>query len=315
MRRLLRHALTAILALGWLGLAAVAASALARPGHRYAELLLQFSAPALTVTVTVVAGLLALRRFRTAGAFLALAAALALGLWPAWRPHPPARGPVLARVYVANLWARNTEVEAIAASVAAADADVVVLIELGDAAAERLDEILADHPHRVVTPRVERASGAARLAIASRWPLTPVDADRADGLAAVGAEAALPDGTRLRLIGAHLTRPWPFQWEHAQAWQAERLAARIGETPVRTVVAGDFNAAHAGRPVRLLVEATGLRPAPAVRGTWPAALPAPLRITIDQALVSPDLTVVRRDLGRPTGSDHRPVIIEVAPAS
>lgn len=315
MRRLLRHGLTAALAGAWLALAAVAASALLRPEHRYAELLLQFAGPALTAALLVLVAAALLRRPVAAAGFAGVALALAAALAPAWRGHPPAEGEPLARVYVANLWALNGDIPRIAASVAEADAEVVVLIELGDAAAARLDEILAGYPHRVSTPRVDRPSGAARSVVASRWPLEARDADLADGLSAVTAEAVLPDGSRLRVLGAHLTRPWPFQWEHAQARQAERLAARLGEAPRRTLVVGDFNAVRQGRPVRRLVDEAGLRLAPAVRGTWPAALPAPLRITIDQALVSPDLVVTRRTLGRATGSDHRPVIVELAAAA
>lgn len=315
MRRLLRPLTTAAAAGLWLALAAVAASALLRPGHRYAELLLQFAAPALVVALLALAAAALLRRPGLASGFAVMALALGAALAPGWRGHPPAGGEPLARVYVANLWARNEEVERMAASVADADAEVVVLIELGDAAAARLDEILAGYPHRVATPRIDRPSGAARSVVASRWPLEARDREVADGLSVVTAEVRLPDGSRLRVLGAHLTRPWPFQWEHAQARQAERLAARVGAGPERTVVVGDFNAVRLGRPVRRLTGEAGLRLAPAAWGTWPAALPAPLRITIDQALVSPDLVVVRRTLGRPTGSDHRPVIVEVAPAA
>ena len=61
----------------------------------------------------------------------------------------------------------------------------------------------------------------------------------------------------------------------------------------------------AGRPSTSAV--LGI-PAPGWPGTWPEALPSPLGITIDQVYRSPDLALVGRELGPPTGSDHRPVV-------
>jgi len=38
-------------------------------------------------------------------------------------------------------------------------------------------------------------------------------------------------------------------------------------------------------------------------------------MTIDQVYASPDLGFVSRRLGRPTGSDHRPVVTEITRAA
>jgi endonuclease/exonuclease/phosphatase (EEP) superfamily protein YafD len=58
-----------------------------------------------------------------------------------------------------------------------------------------------------------------------------------------------------------------------------------------------------------------LRPAAGFPGTWPAALPSALAITIDQVYASPDLAFISRRLGQPTGSDHRPVVTEITRAA
>jgi endonuclease/exonuclease/phosphatase (EEP) superfamily protein YafD len=47
-------------------------------------------------------------------------------------------------------------------------------------------------------------------------------------------------------------------------------------------------------------------------GTWPAGLPALLRVPIDHALASPDLPVTHLEVGPAYGSDHRPLRVEVA---
>ena len=51
-----------------------------------------------------------------------------------------------------------------------------------------------------------------------------------------------------------------------------------------------------------------LIPAPGWPGTWPAQLPSFAGMTIDQVYRSPDLALLGRRLGRPSGSDHRPVV-------
>ena len=289
--------------------AAIALSALLHTGHRWTDLLAQFAAPSLAVTLvlTLVYAMLRLRTAVIAG--LAVTALLALAVWPQWLP----RGGSLARegaptltLYSANLWAWNTDVEAIARSVHDANADIVILVELGDAPAARLDRVLAGYPHRVLNARVDRPSGAARAAIASRYPLTVIP-DRPDGLVSVAALVQTPLGP-VNIIGAHLTRPWPFQPQRSQIHQAAALAAIRSDMTGPVIAAGDFNSVSSARIGRQIQAEAGLIPAPGWPGTWPSAAPSAVGITIDQVWRSPDLALLERKLGRKTGSDHRPVI-------
>lgn len=289
---------------------AIAVSALSGFGHRGPDLLAQFVAPALLATAALAAVLLLLRRMRWALAAAATAGLLALAVWPQWFPPTGRAAPAtpILRLYSANLWARNDDIAAIAASIREADADILVLIELGDAPAARIDTLLEGYPYRVVTHRIDRPSGAARSVIASRRPLREIP-DRPDGLHAVAAVAETPLGP-VNVIGVHLTRPWPFQEQWGQISEAMALAAirRSLEGPV--IVAGDFNSVSSARIGRQVKKDVGLVPAPGFPGTWPAALPAALGVTIDHVWRSPDLALTGRRLGRPTGSDHRPVVVE-----
>ena len=232
--------------------------------------------------------------------------------WFPGGPRPAADSPVM-RLYSANLWARNQDVEAIAASIREADADVVVLIELGDAPAARLDEVLAGYPHRVATPRIDRPSGPARSVVASRLPLKAI-ADRPDGLHAVAATVSTSDGP-VHLLGVHLTRPWPFEDQWGQISQTMALEAVVEDLDGPVVVAGDFNSVSNARIGRQVKGDIGLHAAPGFPGTWPAFLPSPLGITIDQVWATPDLAFVSRRLGAANGSDHRPVVTEITRAT
>ena len=305
--------LKAVIHLAALGLlaapAAVALSALSRIGHRWTDLLAQFTAPALaaTLVLTLLYAVLRLRPAMLAG--LGVTVLLILAVWPQWFPHGgalPREGAPTLTLYSANLWAWNTDVEAISRSITEADADIVVLVELGDAPSAQLDRVLASYPHRVLNARVDRPSGAARAAIASRYTLTAI-ADRPDGLVSVAATAQTPLGP-VNIVGAHLTRPWPFQYQWGQINQATALAAIRRDMSGPVIAAGDFNSVSSARIGRQIQAEAGLVPAPGWPGTWPSAAPSAIGMTIDQVWRSPDLALLDRKLGRKTGSDHRPVI-------
>lgn len=295
-----------------LGLALVALSGI---GHRWFDILAQFTAPALVATV-VLTVLLLLSPLKMAALHgLAACIALLIAVAPQWfpaGPRPGASAPVL-RLYSANLYYLNDDVGAIRASIEEADADVVVLIELGREAATRIDEVLEGYPHRAASMRMDQSRGPSRSVIGSRYPLT-VLADPPDGLHAVAAVARTPLG-RLNVVGVHLTRPWPFQEQWGQISQTMALQEVVRGLTGPVVVAGDFNSVSSARIGKQVRRDLGLHPAPGFPGTWPAALPAPLGVTIDQVYASPDMAFVRRRLGRATGSDHRPVVTEFTRAS
>lgn len=291
--------------------ALVAVSALSRIGHRLPDLLTQFTAPALVAAVVLCGVFLLCRLWSMAALGAGVAGLLLLAVWPQWTPERGrAIGPESLTVYSANLWARNADVDAIARSIEQADADVVMLIELGDAPAAQLDTILAAYPHRVSTPRRDRPSGAARSVIASRRPLKKLRDAEGQGLAVLVAEAETTLGP-INLVAVHMTRPWPFQHPWGQISQAQRLAGLRAGLDGPVVVAGDFNSVSTGRIGRQIQAETGLIPAPAWPGTWPSALPSFLGIAIDHVWRSPDLALDDRRLGAKTGSDHRPVVVRL----
>lgn len=292
----------------------VALVALTGMRNQYVDLIAQFTAPALFATVGLAGLLMLVRRRRWAGAALAPAALLLIAVWPQWYPAAsrPEPGAATIRIYSANLWIRNRDLAAIAASIRQADADVVMLIELGDATAPHLDALVGAYPHRIASPRIDRPNGGVRSVIASRYPLTALP--RPDGVEAVGGRASTPIGP-VNLVSLHLTRPWPFEESWGQISQTMALDEMVEGLSGPVVVAGDFNSVSTARIGKQVQRDIGLRPAPGFPGTWPGGLPAVLGITIDQVYASPDLAFVNRWLGRPTGSDHRPVVVEITRAA
>lgn len=299
------------------GLGLIGAAALSGVGHRWVDILAQFTAPALAAAVAITAACLALRLWPAAATGALAGLVLLIAAWPQWTPPQgrPAPGSPVVRVYSANLWARNTDVEAMRRSIVAADADIVILVELGDAPAGRIDALLAGYPHRAIQRRVDRPSGAARSVIASRHPIRARLPEPADGLSTIGAVVDTPLGP-LNVFGVHLTRPWPFQYQWGQITQVIALAERRRAAPdLPVIAAGDFNSVSTARIGRQVKADMKLIPASGWPGTWPAVVPAFAGMTIDQVWRSPDLAILSRRLGRPTGSDHRPVVTEFARAA
>lgn len=306
-RRILRGVVTAIALVILIPPLAIAASALTDTGHRWPDILAQFTAPALVVTAAF-AVLLGLLRMRTAFAASVVAVlTLLAAVWPQWgadRGKPMAGAPVLT-LYSANLYFENDDVAAIRASIAEARPDVVVLVEVSQHAASALDSVLADYPERKITPDLLRG-GAGGTVIASRYPLTPRPY-RIGGLDYALATVDTPLGP-INVVGAHLTRPWPYQIQWEQIRQASVVAKLTSGLTGPTIVAGDFNSTSSGRIGRQIQTEAGLKPNPGWPGTWPAQIPAFLGFTIDQVYRTPDLAVVSRRVGLRTGSDHRPVV-------
>ncbi len=300
-----------------LGLAPVAGAAvlvLAGVDNRAVDLLAQFTAPLLIATALLTVGLGLLRMKAPAGLGVLTSLLLALAVWPQWFPTAPAPDPdaAIIRVYSANVFYLNNDTARIRRSIEAADADIVVLIELASDPARNVDDLLAGYPHRAASMRLDQTRGPSRSVIASRWPLT-AKADPPDGLHAVAATVRTPLGP-VNVVGVHLTRPWPFQHSWGQISQTMALNAVVEPLDGPVVVAGDFNSVSSARIGKQIQRDIGLRPAPGFPGTWPDSLPSALGITIDQVYASPDLAFVSRRLGRPTGSDHRPVVTEITRA-
>lgn len=277
--------------------------------HRWADLLAQFAAPALVSSGVLLIAYVFLRQRLNQLLAGMVALGLLVAVWPQWAPEgprPEPEAPVI-RVYSANVWIRNTNVEAIRRSIEDADPDVVMLIELGPEARGQSDALLAGYPYRSETAgvgdRLERAVIAARFPI-EEFGRTP------DGLHAIMVRGGTPLGP-MTFIVTHLTRPWPFWPQEGQIRQVEALTRRVNALDSPVVIGGDFNSVTTGRIGQMIRNDMALNAAPGWPGSWPAQLPGPARITIDQVYVTRELAVRSRRLGRANGSDHLPVITEI----
>jgi endonuclease/exonuclease/phosphatase (EEP) superfamily protein YafD len=297
-----------VVALVW-----IIALAAASPLSPVLDTLGQFAGPAVTVAFIWAAFALAGGRRRTMTVLLLGAVFLLFDLRSQWlinRQPPAAPGPA-TRLYFVNIWRKNQHGGAIARSIRIDHPDVVALAEVAPANAKLVDSALKPYPYRMMDWPTPDWPDRPRQMIASRYPLTKTGVEINDDLAVVEANVVAPHP--FRLIVVHLTRPWPWQ---GHALQLERLAARVraGDAD-HTVVVGDLNANPASAALHRFAAASGLNPAPAKAGDWPAYLPGVLRLALENVFSGKAIALRNNHPGLEDGSDHRPILVDVAPAA
>lgn len=258
------------------------------------------------------------RRWALLGASLVTVAAHVAFVAPelaARQPLPaiPA-GALHLRVFSGNVYAFNTEPGAISGEIARAAPDIVLLQEAGAAFLSSLDAsgAVAALPYRLIVPRQDVFAGL----LASRWPLVDTDVVDLAGRATILRATAMTEAGPLRVYSVHTISPvngdrgrWLDEMHHVAA------ALRAEKGPV--LVGGDFNATWGNRSFRQVLSA-GLTDAAAARGrplqmTWPRnrhVIPPVIRI--DHILTTAGLAVTAIRTGVGQGSDHRPLVADVA---
>jgi len=232
-----------------------------------------------------------------------------------------ATGPATARIVFANINLANDDLGPLAAWAAAMDADVIVLTEVAPRHGAVVDAAFPGYPERVLEPR-RHPFGImilSRLPVTAQGTATLADVRARGDVISVHGVGAAPviawadvqlAGGLLRVVGLH---PWPPLWPemmHTREGQLDAAAGMIAAHEAATVVLGDFNAtpwSPALRSFAARVGLTGFNLAP----TWPAWL-GPAGIAIDHALVGGGLSVLRLQTGPDIGSDHRPIMVELA---
>ena len=217
------------------------------------------------------------------------------------------------RVMTANLLAPNRQTDATVHEILEARPDVLVVEELTP---EWLDALAAGGvtdalPFGYVVPRAD----CFGIGILSRKPITHYEAVDLDGVPLLRATVDV-EGHPVTVLAAH-TLP-PRTEEYARVWdhQMAVLSAMVERERGAVILLGDLNATTQARNYERLV-AGRLRGAHEDRGrglatTWPNGLfPLP-PIRLDHVLVSRELAV--RDVRElaPNGSDHVPVVADLA---
>jgi endonuclease/exonuclease/phosphatase (EEP) superfamily protein YafD len=215
------------------------------------------------------------------------------------------------RIFYANVKALNIRHDEMLEEIKAADPDFIFLNEFTSS----WERTFSTSP--VIAPYLER-NGLPRhrvgtMGFYTRLPVTDFRILWNHFRMDCTLDVAL-DGRRLRMFCLHGPRPFSFSESDYFRYWSETLKL-LAQQPHPLVVIGDFNATPYARAYQRLISA-GLHPAHADVGrlyatSWPNGFHPVPPIRIDHALLSPQ--VVCREIveGRGSGSDHKPLILEI----
>lgn len=227
----------------------------------------------------------------------------------------PAAGVDPLRIMNFNVLESNADRDAVFDYLRGSDADVVVLhevnrwwlldihdadlpfdlVDVGDRG-YFLDTVTLVRPETVEVEEVRRAS--------VNWKAHPL------------IDVAY-EGQTVSILGIHPASPVT---ERRTTYRDNQLIA-VGnwarEHPNELVIVGDFNASPWTTGYRDFVDRSGMISSidgAGFQGSWPHSLWI-LRVPIDHVFHSDGLATVSRELGPFSGSDHAPVIVDIAPAA
>jgi endonuclease/exonuclease/phosphatase (EEP) superfamily protein YafD len=187
--------------------------------------------------------------------------------------------------------------------------DAVLLVEYTSDLAERLAELRATHPYGLESP----GRDAYGIALFSRRELSSARIFMLGPTAAIDARLKV-GAVDVTLVGVHLRSPLAPARAAERNRQLELLAERVSAARDPVIVAGDFNISPYSPYYADWLARTGLtdvRRGRAPRASWPTLLPM-VGIPIDHCFVSPDIAVVADRRLPSFGSDHYPILVELA---
>jgi endonuclease/exonuclease/phosphatase (EEP) superfamily protein YafD len=258
---------------------------------------------------------IALRRPHTADLAAITALVNLVVVAPHLRPAPtnPAADKTPLRVLVLNVHTSSTAHDRVRALLDEVDPDVIALLEVDQRWLTALEPSLVRYQDRLEEPRDDNFG----IALYHRRPLADARIDLLGGqLPSVVARL----DTGVTVIATHPIPPVSAETAHDNLRQLVAVGDLAASIRGPRIVIGDLNATPWSRPFAALLTRSGLRDSRAGFGvgvSFPAAPSwlAPLRIPIDHALVSADLAVLDRRVERDVGSDHLPVVLDVARAA
>jgi|GEM_PF-2225768 len=278
------------------------------------DLASQFRLPYLWIQSLGLMMFLGCRQWKWAGVVMVFLIVGASQILPFYGTEPLKMQPLPYRIRLLqlNTWASNRQPQRIADLIAETRPDVVALEEL---TAENYRVLKAQPAIQSFLVQIRLESG--RLLLLSRYPLV---GKPNFGASPPWVQAKIRvDGQILTVVAVHTGRPIGDDGQYG--WQMDRLGRLVAQIPPPVVVLGDFNTGPWSAAFNRLLRPAHLHNTQSgfgVEATYPTFIPKtqipwPLPfLPLDHALVSPDVQVLKRWNGPPVGSDHLPMLVEVA---
>lgn len=265
--------------------------------------------------------------FSRAAPWLILVTATGCTLYHAWwiAPYTPlaskevksatlTSSPPRLRVMSANVLMTNRRTHDLIALVRAERPDLLVTLETNRWWEQQLAVLEPEYPHVLRCP-LENLYG---MHLYSRWPLEDsriqflVEPD----VPSMHTLVVLPSGRRIRLHSLHPAPPSPTENETSRERDAElvMVGKSVAHASLPVIVTGDLNDVAWSATTRLFRKVSGLLDPRIGRGrfnTYHARNPL-FRWSVDHFFHSADFTCVELKRLPAFGSDHFPVLVELA---
>lgn len=227
------------------------------------------------------------------------------------RPRLRAKGErALLRIVSANLLHTNTDHDRAVRALSAIEADVVVTCEVTPQARAALRGLEQRFSHTLDTCL---PGGLYGIAVFSRFPLAP--RSRGEGEDPMPRHLAVDldvGGRTIALVVIHPTNPLWLDRAHHIPGEFSATAALCRAAPADLVLIGDCNTAGWSHWARVLETEAGVSNDRRIRPSWPVWLPTPFRLPLDHVWVRGRVRLTKAWLGKPFGSDHLPLIADLA---
>ena len=218
------------------------------------------------------------------------------------------------RLVVSNVLMSNRDAERWRQVVLAEEPDVIAAVETDSWWTEQIGQLEGDYPYSVELPQDDTYG----MVIRSRMPFVSTEVRNLveEEVPSAWLQIEMPDGPPVALTVVHPRPPRPDIRQDSDFRDAELIlvaqALENQEGPI--VVAGDLNDVAWSRSTRLFQRISGLLDPRRGRGFFSTfhADHALLRYPLDHVFHSDDLTLVELRLLGHVGSDHFPMLIELA---
>ena len=284
--------------------------------HILLELTSHFRLQYLIVSIGLIIGLLLLGRhgkiWLAISAFCIVINLAEILPWyfPIAEDHQDIAGQNL-RVLASNVYYKNQDYSRVISLVREEQPDLAVFAEINDDWLAALDQLKDILPYSLSPPE-SRNFG---VALYSKLPLenSVFQEFTVRGRPNIVAQVAVGN-KKVTVVGIHTVAPMSFGLVKARNKQLLKMSHYLQTITTPKIVFGDLNITMWSPYYKDFVATTGMRNARAgfgVQPTWYMKLPI-FYIPIDHCLVSPDIRVQNSRVGDPVGSDHLPIIVDLA---
>ncbi|MCL1887999.1 MAG: endonuclease/exonuclease/phosphatase family protein [Kiritimatiellaeota bacterium] len=257
--------------------------------------------------------LLVLRKRAWAALFLAVAALNLALLLPFYldKPKPLHHASEPLRAMLVNVNRDHGNPQKVLDAIRAQNPDFIVLLEID---AKWFDLIAPALAENYPKPLMESRPDNFGVGVWCRHPLASTFTLHSGlfAIPSIFAEYATPQGNCV-IVATHPLPPVGRTNTKSRDEQLGELARFAAKADAPLLLLGDLNATPWCGAFKNHLRASGLRNTSQGRGlypSWPAPLPAFLRIPIDHVFHTPDIEILSRHIGPRVGSDHLPVIVD-----